>query len=538
MQARRLLQRTALTGLLSVSAAIGVSTEASAAGFVHPKIDSSAQFALSSLASDGPDGAREAAMVLGAVEAGALGGVYLADQGVPAQRARQLGTNWWSIHPSGVDGVVLPAPASDPGGRPILVLRKSVATKPNARKQALREAFGTFAMMQAQAISPCGGGDTAVPTVAGPTHCVTSSVPVPFVRMPRAIELIVDRAHPWGTDYVGPKPVGKEPICARSFAKYSVCKTLIGSPKPPKGNEIFPLRPASSYESGGGTPAKLTKPLLFHIMSPTFNGTEEQQREKAQNLERALPQLRRTFDLFGLDTVRSQAHFLAHYGGELGGNPGNLGIVETFTSLSCPEPNKKKFLGRGPLQVTCKVAYVMALAYLELRHDQLVLEEVNAALVSSPTSVWRAFEDAVSNVGVKSLASAHRAIKADPNAAGRFSNGFVLSGAYWHASGCGKDMVELGKVADVKTGHFIGSQPGSKCISGGGQSHSGNDRAKYKACIYNVAMKSLKTGKAEQHACMANASSSASKPRPKTHRKVRPTTKRRQQRLRMPKRGG
>lgn len=523
--ARLHIRHTILTAVLGLAA--GTTTlatpspaAASAGGFVHPKIDSHAQKALAAIASEGPDGAKEAAMILGAVRSGALGGVYLANQGVPALRAQKFGTSWWTLHPPGIDGVVLPPHPSQPGSRPILVLRKSVASKAAARKGAVRHAFAAFALLQSQTVSPCSGGTKQVSFVAGSPHCATSNFVPPFVKLPHVIELVLDRAQPWGADYVGSQPLGKEPMCARNFKPYSQCKALIGT-KPPNGNETFPLVAASKIEPGGGTPTKLTKAMLLHIMSPSMTGTASQIAKKKQNLNNALPQLRRTFELFGLDTVRSQAHFLAHYGGELGGDPGNFGIVEKFTTLACKEPNKKRFLGRGPLQVTCRVTYAMALAYLEHRHDQLIVERVNDAIASNPDQVWSAFMNAISDFGIKSLASAHKAIKANPNAAAQFSKGFVLSGAYWHAAGCGKDMPGLAAIGDAKPSDFIGSGKGSKCVSGGGVSHSGNDRAKIKACIYNVAMKSLPSGAPKQHACMGGTSQSGgakSKPKIKIHK--------------------
>lgn len=521
----RPISKTILAAALGLSGGVttlAIATPASAGpAFTHPKIDSHAQKALTSIALEGPDGAKEAAMILGAVQSGALGGVYLANQGVPALRAQKFGANWWTLHPAGIDGVMLPAHPSQPGSRPILVLRKSVASNASKRKGAIRDAFAAFALVQAQTVSPCSGGKKQVSFVAGSPHCVTSSVAPPFVKLPHAIQLVLNRAQPWGADYVPGQQLGKEPICARNFKPYTQCKALIGT-KPKGGHEMFPIVRASKIEHGGGTPAKLNKALLLHIMSPTLDGSASNVAKKKQNLNKALPQLNRTFDLFGLDTVRSQAHFLAHYGGELGGYPGNLGIVEKFTSLSCPEANKKRFLGRGPLQVTCRVTYAMALAYLEHRHDQLIVEQVNTALQSKPDEVWSAFMNAISDFGIKSLASAHKAIKANPDAAGQFAKGFVLSGAYWHAAGCGQDMPGLAALGEATKNDFIGANKGSKCVAGGGISNSGNDRAAIKACIYNVAMKSLAAGSPQQHACM-NGGSKSGTTKPKI--KVRPRAK-------------
>ena len=493
---------------------------------IHPNIDVQAQKAIAALVAEGGDAAVRATLILGAVQSGAIGGIYLANQGVPALRAQKFGTNWWSLHPTGVDGVVLPPHPSEPNTTPILVLRKSVANKATARKNALNQAFATFSMMMSGSVQSCSGGITKVSFVAGGNYCAASSFVAPYVEVPDVIQLVLDRAGPWNRQYVFPKQIapGVEPICARSLVPYTQCKTRIGKPAPQGGNKLHPLVPASTIEPGGGKAKPLTKARLMHIMSAQLQPGMPGLKGKRENLENALPKLRETFAAFGIDTVRAQAHYLGHYAGELGGNPGKFGIVEAFTGSSCPESNNAVFLGRGPLQVTCRVNYTMALAYMEHRHDQRVIELVNAALQSQPTQVWSAFMNAINDPTAKTLARTHKAIKTNVQTGGEFEHGFLLSGAYWHAAGCGQDMRALSKVANVGTFHFTKGQPGSKCISGGGTSTSMTSRAAIKACVYNVAMQTLSTGQLTPHKCInpktkfKPAASNSAMKRPKIRR--------------------
>jgi hypothetical protein len=75
--------------------------------------------------------------ILSAVKDGDIGGVYQADRGVPAQRARSVGGDWWTIVPKGLDATCYKAGA----GAPIIVYRKGIGGTQERLDPALRSAW-------------------------------------------------------------------------------------------------------------------------------------------------------------------------------------------------------------------------------------------------------------------------------------------------------------------------------------------------------------------------------------------------------------
>ncbi len=80
----------------------------------------------------------DASSMLAAIKEGELDGIYQADRGVPAQRARARGGNWWEIVPRGFDAVCYPGNGDE---EPILVYRVGVGTVQGRLDPALRGAW-------------------------------------------------------------------------------------------------------------------------------------------------------------------------------------------------------------------------------------------------------------------------------------------------------------------------------------------------------------------------------------------------------------
>lgn len=466
--------------------------------FLHPKIDMHAQMALEAMADKKGDAALEAGLIFAAVEAGELDGIYIADQGVPALRAVAMGTTWWELHPDGVDGVVLP-PHPTKGGKPILVLRKAAASVPSRRIDGIRQAFAGFTMLHMKTVGSCGAGTTQAALVGGRKMCLKPGTPKQVGTTP-PVSAFTGLLAPWGKEYVPkasqPPSPADEPRCARLSKKgYTACvKAFKSAPTAASSSAhsltpgaIFAFEPASVVDpSGGKKPKKLDLATLLHIMKPQLKHSPP---KRIANLKKALPQLNIAFDLFKLDTARSRAHFLAHYGGELGGTPGDFDILETFSSLKC----NRIFLGRGPLQVTCRKNYVLALAYMDIVLEQRIFAAV-VGLLDNPAAAIKAWADVWLHPRTVQLRNAHNAIKADVKTARDFDKGVLLSAAYWHGAGCNRDMRDLAKVSNVGTQHFLGSGPGARCVSGGNTTCSSRRQASIKACIFNRALKTLESG--------------------------------------------
>jgi hypothetical protein len=89
---------------------------------IRPNIDVQAQYALfRMLKRPYPAWRRYASILLSAVQAGAIKGIYQEDQQVPALRAQQIGKWWKQIIPSDAGATCMKEPAGPP---PIIVVRR------------------------------------------------------------------------------------------------------------------------------------------------------------------------------------------------------------------------------------------------------------------------------------------------------------------------------------------------------------------------------------------------------------------------------
>ena len=160
-------------------------------------------------------------------------------------------------------------------------------------------------------------------------------------------------------------------------------------------------------------------------------------------------------------------------------------------------------MGRGAVQVTHRKNYVLALAYTEKRADMASAEStqhfnalnnlINGMLSSGTITVAklqqveaaaRAQETALRKW--VSLINTTEAIRGDKTKAEQPGHGFRFSAAFWHAAQCPQFVKNLGPQSSQQS--FIGAAAGSRCISGGATSTSGNARALVKSRIYNRAM--------------------------------------------------
>lgn len=481
--------------LLALAAVAGVSSHAATLPLIGTQIDSHAQFALFDLVAKGGTQAREAVQIAAAVRTGRLGGIYLSNQGVPAFRAQDWGTTWWKLLPKGVDAVVLPPVKSKSSQKPIIVLRNSIASSPVQRNAALLDGWRAYALLDANLLKPCNGGELWVRQVAGAKHCFPPRPLPSSVKPPKSLFMSdLTLLSGWDKDY------GVDPKCHRVNTPYLKCKAEIG-----KNPNLPAIVPASTIEGKSAVaPPVLTEAMLLKIMAPAFLPSKAIGKWKVRRdlqisrVKQSLPFLREVFELFKLDTARSRAHFLAHYGGELGGFPSLFGLREVGAEKAFYAP----FFGRGPVQVTHRGNYVLSLAYTEKRAEMASVEAaqhfqtlstiidgilkggtITIADLSQVEVAGRKHEQALREWA--KLIHTTESIRGDKTQAEKFAHGFLFSGAYWHAALCPQKIRPLGPV--TTTVHFIGKNAGAVCISGGKSSASGNQRAIVKSKIYNLA---------------------------------------------------
>jgi hypothetical protein len=107
---------------------------------MHPDIDVHAQRALLRMSrSPDPWLRRAATGLLAAVHTGALRGIFLEDQRIPALRAQAKGIGWWQIIPPDSDAVRLP----DPKGQepPLIAFRNAIRSNSARLDEALLTAW-------------------------------------------------------------------------------------------------------------------------------------------------------------------------------------------------------------------------------------------------------------------------------------------------------------------------------------------------------------------------------------------------------------
>lgn len=493
-------------------------------GVIDPHIDSHAQFTLLEMFKTGGETGGEAALILAAVKTQRLGGIYIQDQGVPALRAKAMGTVWWELIPKHLDAVVLPAPPSEPNGKPILVMRKSTVGDAAKRKAGLRDAFSAFMLAEAGLIAAdnCGSG-TAVSQFAGPERClVDMGLPT---GLPAPKTLVQNGAQVWPRLH---SDFGNKPICARLFQDYQTCLAYIGvKVKPNVKRNFLPEPKAASEWSNKQTvhTGSLSLAQLHTIVEPAplLDSEIPQGETQRLNLGKFLGPMNEAFRVAGLDTVESRAHFLAHYAGELGGAPSFFHLEEQLAPKGkhrCAVPDT--FIGRGPLQPTCRKVYLLTLVYAEFMARERLAEadtrlvaaklEADKAVqngtfdVSTSTKLWTEVEQILQLLeDGKRLYLMADAVAANPRLASEFEHGVLFSAVYWHAATCGKNLAALaGRKGNTTEDNFIGAAFGSVCVSGGAATDSSKGRARVKSRVYNCGVRTMQ-GKA-----CAGASSPAS----------------------------
>jgi hypothetical protein len=108
---------------------------------IDDRIDEDAQYALMRMMSRGDMAAAfDASAILWEVKNGDLMGVYQADRGVPAQRIRAAGGNWWEVVPRGFDAICY---WDIDEGKAMLIYRKGVGGIPERLDPALRSAWAS-----------------------------------------------------------------------------------------------------------------------------------------------------------------------------------------------------------------------------------------------------------------------------------------------------------------------------------------------------------------------------------------------------------
>lgn len=105
---------------------------------IDSRIDVSAQYSLMRMFGGTLFERFTASQILSAVKDGRIGGIYIADQKVPALRAREAGGSWWTMVPDGLSSVCYEQPAGKP---PLIVMRKGVETKPDVVDSSVADAF-------------------------------------------------------------------------------------------------------------------------------------------------------------------------------------------------------------------------------------------------------------------------------------------------------------------------------------------------------------------------------------------------------------
>jgi hypothetical protein len=183
-----------------------------------------------------------------------------------------------------------------------------------------------------------------------------------------------------------------------------------------------------------------------------------------------LAQMNAAFETMQIDTVQSQALFLAHQAGEAQG--GNA-MVEKGAKGRSYAP----FQGRGPLQVTGGPAYIRTLTYLKARGDQLDAEiktktKTKTDLEGKPNPSAEDKKqitdlDTEIAAATKQKADVDECVQvctADVRQAANPKYAYLFSAAYMHAS---RGVEKSGQVGATTT--FDGVGPDESWESGGNQ---------------------------------------------------------------------
>jgi hypothetical protein len=162
----------------------------------------------------------------------------------------------------------------------------------------------------------------------------------------------------WSKDYRTKK--------SRQGLSYEDYKKAIGT----KGAEKYAPEIKAAHEWGGTplstvalTRAELGAIVLYEGNDPAGRAAHE------KRLDDYLPFINSSFEAMGIDTVEAQSSFLAH--------AAESGSFAQMTEQGAEKRPYAPFIGRGPIQVTWEAGYIQALAYVELRGEQLEAEAVD-----------------------------------------------------------------------------------------------------------------------------------------------------------------
>ncbi len=176
------------------------------------------------------------------------------------------------------------------------------------------------------------------------------------------------------------------------------------------------------------------------------------------------------FRIMGIDTIKSQAVYLAHAAGE---SNNLMSLTETKNKWMAKYRGGEQYRGRGAFHTTHKDGYIKVLAYLD-------------ALLAN---------DAIQEKDKEKIKKASDAIKKDVTKASDPEFTFIFSAAYMHMAG---GVAKSGNVS--KSPSFLGTGPESSWVAGQNinelkEKEKFIGRAKLKARVFKSAMNILEGGK-------------------------------------------
>ena len=209
----------------------------------------------------------------------------------------------------------------------------------------------------------------------------------------------------WSKDYKTRK--------SRQGLSYDDYKKAIGT----KGAEKYAPEIKAAHEWGGTplSPVALTRAELGAIV--LYEGNDADGRAAHEKrLDDYLPFINDSFEAMGIDTVEAQSSFLAH--------AAESGSFAQMTEQGAEKRSYAPFIGRGPIQVTWEAGYIQALAYVELRGEQLEAEATDLES-KSPKSPEAARKRELAALAKEAATAIKRDIKeaANPKYAFLFSLG-------------------------------------------------------------------------------------------------------------------
>jgi hypothetical protein len=257
------------------------------------------------------------------------------------------------------------------------------------------------------------------------------------------------------------------------------------------------LKDASDWGGQKVDPVSLTLEELGQILKPEIQTNEDEEQKHQQRLEEYLPLINDAFETMVINTVKTQALYLAHAAGETG----TLSAVTEKPNSKTD--NYKPFVGRGPLHTTFEEGYIQALAYLEKKAEQL--EQV-AQTKEQEANNWEtqlspegenyaraalALADARSARKKSDLArEACQAIKGDLKEAANPKYSFIFGAAYMHSVPLMRNAHKLGNTASfINPPNKIALE--NRGMTGKGMSESMKNRAPIKSATYKRAISVL-----------------------------------------------